>query len=78
MKKTVLILVMLALATGVFAQKISLDGHLSTFVYHPWIERGIVAPSVGVVVDLGFLDILGNIELMIERDKTTFGSDNER
>ena len=77
MKKIALVLVLFALATGAFAQKISLDGHLSTCVFFPVSDSGVVMPSIGVAVDVGPVDILGNIELWISSEKTKSGSGDE-
>jgi len=77
MKKTIIALVLFSLAVGAFAQKISLDAHLSTSAFYPILESGIVLPSVGIAVDVGPVDILGNLELAISQDKTKSGSAEE-
>ena len=73
MKKTIVLLVMFTLATGAFAQKVSLDMHLSTYAYYPALDSAIVMPSIGVAVDVGPVDILGNFELGISAEKTKSG-----
>ena len=77
MKKTIIALVLFSLAVGAFAQKISLDTHLSTSTFYPVLESGIVLPSVGIAVDVGPVDILGNFELAISQEKTKIGSEYE-
>ena len=77
MKKVIFALVLSVLAVGAFAQKVSLDAHLSTSPFYPALESGIVLPSIGIAVDVGPVDILGNLELSFSREKANAGSVDE-
>ena len=86
MKKIVLVLALFALATGVYAQAISLDLHASTFASRYFYLPGLgsvstpsVAPSIGIVADMGNVDLLANVDFWLDiyndknyNDKTTY------
>jgi len=75
MKKMVFILAVFFLAAGVYAQGVSLDLHYSVFGEVGTVVGTWGAPSVGIAVDMGKFDILGNVDFMLRRSAV---SSNER
>ncbi|MCL2129986.1 MAG: hypothetical protein FWH35_06505 [Treponema sp.] len=70
MKKFIFVLIMFALAAGVYAVEFSLDFHLSTSPYVPAFEgHGAALPSIGFGVGLDPIDLLFNMEFMHIRQK---------